>query len=169
MQADELRFRRRAPVRVTREGDQARRVIAGGPAMRQVVELVGGGFDLDHRLKVVELRVPVLRPRRDDILPLARVLLADATTRLKWKITTSAPRLPSNLSELERDYIVAALEMNRGNRARTAEQLQVGTATPHPKVRATAAVRFSGVGSEHAREAFGGPSKVAEGAPNLVA
>ncbi len=38
--------------------------------------------DLYYRLKVVELHVPPLRDRRDDILPLARLLLADAAVRM---------------------------------------------------------------------------------------
>ena len=53
----------------------------------------GGGFrqDLYYRLKVVELHVPPLRERRDDVLPLARVLLADAALRMKRKISGLAP------------------------------------------------------------------------------
>jgi transcriptional regulator with GAF, ATPase, and Fis domain len=40
-----------------------------------------------YRLKVVELHVPPLRDRRDDILPLARVLLADAAVRMGREIS----------------------------------------------------------------------------------
>jgi two-component system response regulator HydG len=42
--------------------------------------VAGGAFrqDLYYRLKVVELHVPPLRERRDDMLPLARLLLAQA-------------------------------------------------------------------------------------------
>jgi transcriptional regulator with GAF, ATPase, and Fis domain len=47
--------------------------------------------DLYYRLKVVELHVPPLRDRRDDILPLARVLLADAAVRMARKISGLAP------------------------------------------------------------------------------
>jgi transcriptional regulator with GAF, ATPase, and Fis domain len=43
--------------------------------------------DLYYRLKVVELHVPPLRDRRDDILPLARVLLADAAVRMGREIS----------------------------------------------------------------------------------
>ncbi len=39
--------------------------------------------DLYYRLKVVELAVPPLRTRKEDVLPLARLLLADASNRLK--------------------------------------------------------------------------------------
>src|SRR5207237_8217701 len=51
--------------------------------------VAGGSFrqDLYYRLKVVDLHVPPLRERRDDVLPLAPVLLADAALRMKRKMT----------------------------------------------------------------------------------
>jgi DNA-binding NtrC family response regulator len=74
--------------------------------------VAGGAFrqDLYYRLKVVELHVPPLRERRDDILQLARVLLADAALRMKRKVIALAPRAadqllryewPGNVRELE--------------------------------------------------------------------
>jgi transcriptional regulator with GAF, ATPase, and Fis domain len=74
--------------------------------------VAGGNFrqDLYYRLKVVELHVPALRERRDDVLPLARVLLADAALRMKRKISGLAPgaadqllryEWPGNVRELE--------------------------------------------------------------------
>ena len=130
--------------------------------------------------------MPPLRERRDDILPLARVLLADAALRMKRKITGLAPgaadqllryEWPGNvrelenameravalargsrveledlpeeirqafptpvattgkvrpLEEVEKEYILAALELNDGNQTHTAEQLQhrLGDAVP---------------------------------------
>lgn len=64
---------------------------------------------LYYRLRVVEIRVPPLRERRDDILPLARVLLAN-TAWMKRDISGLSPaavdRLlryewPGNVRELE--------------------------------------------------------------------
>lgn len=66
--------------------------------------------DLFYRINVVDLRLPALRERREDILPLARVLLADAALRMKRKISGVAPKAadqlmrytwPGNVRELE--------------------------------------------------------------------
>jgi two-component system, NtrC family, response regulator HydG len=154
--------------------------------------------DLYYRLKVVELHVPPLRERRDDILPLARVLLADAAMRMRRKILGLAPRAadqllryewPGNvrelenameravalaqgsrveledlpeevrqaasapvptrgsvrpLDEIEKEYILAALELNGWNQTHTAEQLRIGTATLYRKLK-----RFGMIGGNH--------------------
>jgi DNA-binding NtrC family response regulator len=145
--------------------------------------------DLYYRLKVVELAVPPLRQRREDILPLARVLLADAVVRMGRQISGVTPRAadqllrypwPGNvrelenameravalgcgnrvdlddlpeeirqafpqsvisggtvqpLREIEKEYILAALEHNGGNQTRTAEQLRIGSATLYRKLK----------------------------------
>jgi two-component system, NtrC family, response regulator HydG len=88
--------------------------------------VAGGAFrqDLYYRLKVVELRVPALRERGDDLLPLARVLLAEAALRMKRKITTLSPQAadqllrygwPGNVRELE-NTMERAVALARGNR-----------------------------------------------------
>ena len=162
--------------------------------------VANGSFrqDLYYRLKVVELHVPPLRDRGEDILPLARVLLADAAARMERKIVGLLPRCadqllryqwPGNVRELEnaieravalargsrveledlpeevrevlprpvvgdemvqplreveKEYILAALEQNRGNRRRTAEQLQIGSATLYRKLKKYGVIRKRG-------------------------
>jgi len=154
--------------------------------------VAGGNFrqDLYYRLKVVELHVPSLRDRRDDVLPLARVLLAEAAQRMNRKVSSLAPAAadqllryewPGNVRELEnameravalsrgsrveledlpeevrhafpapvaargmvrpleqieKEYILAALELNGGNQTHTAEQLEIGSATLYRKLKA---------------------------------
>ena len=80
--------------------------------------------DLYYRLKVVELQVPPLRDRRDDILPLARVLLADSAVRMGRKIVGFVPRTvdqllryewPGNVRELE-NAMERAVALARGSR-----------------------------------------------------
>ena len=77
-----------------------------------VQEVAAGRFrkDLYYRLKVVELTVPTLRARREDLLPLARVLLDEAAGRLGRRISGLSPRAgdqvlrydwPGNVRELE--------------------------------------------------------------------
>lgn len=153
--------------------------------------VAGGTFrqDLFYRLRVVELHVPALRERREDMLPLARVLLGVAALRMKRKISRLAPHAadqilryewPGNVRELEntmeravalargsrieiedlpeevrqaiprpavtggtvrllddveKEYILAALEVNGGNQTRTAEQLGIGSATMYRKLK----------------------------------
>ena len=155
-------------------------------------DVADGAFrqDLYYRIKVVELLVPPLRDRREDILPLARVLLADAAVRMGRKIVGLVPHtvdqllrydwpgnvrelenameravalargnrvdlddLPeeirqtftklvvvnggmvSPLSEIEKEYILAVLELNDGNQTRTAKQLNIGSATLYRKLK----------------------------------
>ena len=145
--------------------------------------------DLYYRLKVVELHVPPLRDRRDDILPLARLLLGEAAVRMGREISGLTPRAadqllrydwPGNvrelenameravalargsrvdlddlpeeirqafpkpvanegtvqpLSDVEKEYILAVLQLNGGNQTRTAEQLGIGSATLYRKLK----------------------------------
>ena len=75
-------------------------------------EVRRGAFreDLYHRLNVVALRVPPLRERPGDILPLARYFLARATARCRRRVSGIAPEAerclasyswPGNVRELE--------------------------------------------------------------------
>jgi len=66
--------------------------------------------DLYYRLRVVEIRVPALRGRRDDILPLARVFLETTAERTGRKASGFTPAAahqllryawPGNVRELE--------------------------------------------------------------------
>jgi transcriptional regulator with PAS, ATPase and Fis domain len=163
--------------------------------------VAGGAFrqDLYYRLKVVELHVPPLRERRDDVLPLARVLLAEAALRMTRKISGLAPgaadqllryEWPGNvrelenameravalargsrveledlpeevrqavpkpvaaagavrpLDEVEKEYILAALQLNGGNQTHTAEQLRIGSATLYRKLK-----RYGMIGGQRA-------------------
>ena len=80
---------------------------------RDLAQAVADGVfreDLYYRLKVVELHVPSLRERREDVLPLARILLADAAQRMKRTMTGLAPNVadqllsyswPGNVRELQ--------------------------------------------------------------------
>lgn len=87
--------------------------------------VANGSFrqDLYYRLKVVELRVPALRERRDDILTLARVFLDDAARRMKRSISGIGPEAaerllqfgwPGNVRELE-NAMERAVALARGH------------------------------------------------------
>ncbi|QDE70758.1 MULTISPECIES: sigma-54-dependent Fis family transcriptional regulator [Myxococcus] len=144
--------------------------------------------DLYYRLRVIELKIPPLRERRDDVLPLARLLLAEAAERLGRRVSGLSPDAadqllryawpgnvrelgnaveravalcegtrveredlpeevraappslvptgnPQRLEDMEKHYILAVLAQNGGNRARTAEQLDIGVATLYRKLK----------------------------------
>ncbi|MCY1047152.1 sigma-54-dependent Fis family transcriptional regulator [Corallococcus sp. bb12-1] len=144
--------------------------------------------DLFYRLRVIELRIPPLRERKEDILPLARMLLAEAGERLGRRVSSLSPDAadqllrypwpgnvrelgnaieravvlcegprveredlpeevraappsmmptgsPRRLEDMEKEYILAVLAQNGGNRSRTAEQLDIGVATLYRKLK----------------------------------
>jgi two-component system response regulator HydG len=80
--------------------------------------------DLYYRLRVVEVVVPALRERREDILPLARQLLGAASKRFGKKLPTLTPDAanlllryawPGNVRELENalERAVALMQSDR--------------------------------------------------------
>ena len=80
--------------------------------------------DLYYRLKVVELHVPALRERREDILPLSRVLLESAAQRMQRRISGLTPQTadqllrydwPGNVRELE-NAMERSVALARGQR-----------------------------------------------------
>jgi two-component system response regulator HydG len=88
--------------------------------------VTNGSFrqDLYYRLKVIGVHVPPLRERRDDIIPLAGVLLAAAALRMKRKVSGVAPaavdqllryQWPGNVRELE-NTMERAVALARGTR-----------------------------------------------------
>ncbi len=192
MQAKLLRALQEKEVRRVGENQSRKvdvRVVAA--TNRHLLEEVSAGRfrqDLYYRLRVIELKIPPLRERREDILPLARLLLAEASERLERKVLSFAPEAadqllrygwpgnvrelsnaieravalcegtrveqddlpeevrsappsflpgssPRTLEDMEREYILAVLARNEGNRSRTAEQLDIGLATLYRKLK----------------------------------
>jgi two-component system, NtrC family, response regulator HydG len=106
-------------------------------------EVQAGRFreDLYYRLRVIELRVPALRDRRDDVLPLARLFVARASERLGRRISGLTPRAaqqllrydwPGNVRELE-NAIERAVVLADGARLDVDDlPEEVGLALPDP-------------------------------------
>lgn len=106
-------------------------------------EVAAGNFrqDLYYRIKVVDLHVPPLRERREDILPLARLFLADAVFRMSREITGLTPQAadqllrydwPGNVRELE-NTMERAAALGLGQRIDLADlPEEVRQAAPKP-------------------------------------
>jgi DNA-binding NtrC family response regulator len=89
-------------------------------------EVAAGRFrqDLYYRLRVIEIRIPPLRERRDDILPIARKVLAETAARMKVPVNGFTPAAadqllrcgwPGNVRELQ-NVVERALVLARTNR-----------------------------------------------------
>ena len=198
MQAKLLRFLESGEIR--RVGENKSRPVdvrvMAATNRELALDIAEGRFrkDLYYRLNVVQLHVPPLRSRQEDILPLARVLLADAAAKSKRQVTGLSPRAanqilrydwPGNvrelenaleravalghtnlveiddlpeevrqavptpsvtgpvraLGEVEKDYILAVLDLNGGNQTRASEQLGIGSATLYRKLKSYGVAR----------------------------
>ena len=80
--------------------------------------------DLYYRLRVVEITIPPLRERREDVLPLARSFLVSTAARTGRKVTSFTPAAahqllryawPGNVRELE-NAVERAVVLARGSR-----------------------------------------------------
>ncbi len=109
---------------------------------RELKRLVEQGLfreDLYYRLNVVELHVPALRQRREDVLPLARILLAEAGERMQRHVSaltsSAADQLlhyawPGNVRELE-NAMERAVALCAGERVELEDlPLEVRSALP---------------------------------------
>src|SRR5262245_12316530 len=104
--------------------------------------------DLYYRLRVVEIVVPPLRERREDILPLARQLLSGAAKRFGKKAPALSPEAanlllqytwPGNVRELE-NALERAVALARSDRIGV-DDLPAEIAVAPPAVRAAHEIR----------------------------
>ncbi len=107
-------------------------------------EIEAGRFrqDLYYRIRVIELKLPSLREREDDILPLARTILAEITQQATRKISSFTPQAakqllnyhwPGNIRELQNviEYAVALATGDRIDVEDLPEELR--TTIPNPE------------------------------------
>ena len=113
-------------------------------------EVAAGRFrqDLFYRLRVIELKVPPLRERTEDILPLARIFLEEASRRAGNKVTGFTPQAadqllrydwPGNIRELQ-NAVEHAVAICIGNRA-TLGDLPVELRPALPKATVVGSIR----------------------------
>jgi two-component system response regulator HydG len=106
-------------------------------------EVASGRFrqDLFYRLRVIELKVPPLSARREDVLPLARLFLCEMAKKVGREVTSFTPRAvdqllryawPGNVRELE-NAVERAVALSSGGRIDT-EDLpeEIRAAPPGP-------------------------------------
>jgi two-component system response regulator HydG len=119
--------------------------------------------DLYYRLRVLEVAVPPLRERREDVLPLARQLLAGVARRFGKRAPTLTPDAanmllryawPGNVRELE-NALERAVALARSDRIGVDDlPPEVGAAPPALHVTGEIVVpRVSRFGMDHRRNA----------------
>jgi two-component system response regulator HydG len=94
--------------------------------------------DLYYRLKVMELAVPPLRQRKEDILPLARILLAGVALHMKRPVEGFTPRVADRLIGYPWPGNVRELANVMERAVAVATKTRVDVEDLPPEVRATA-------------------------------
>lgn len=107
-------------------------------------EIASGRFrqDLYYRLRVIEIKLPPLRERKDDILPLARTILVECLHQSTRNITSFTPQAaklllnyhwPGNIRELQNviEYAVALTSGDRIEEEDLPEELHSALPIPH--------------------------------------
>jgi len=119
--------------------------------LRAMIDAGAFREDLYHRLAVFPIKLPPLRDRRHDLIPLARALLVRIASDLKRSVPKLTPAAEKRLSdagtstpksdgvrplaELEREAILHALAFVDGNRRRAAELLGIGERTLYDRLK----------------------------------
>jgi Nif-specific regulatory protein len=104
-------------------------------------EIVAGRFreDLFYRLNTLELRVPPLRDRAEDIPRLAQAFLAEAARRMGKRVAGFTPqalsalvrhRFPGNVRELQNEAERAAIVVEGGHAGREAAVVGLDDLSP---------------------------------------
>ena len=123
-------------------------------------QIESGSFrdDLYYRIRIVELQIPPLRERPEDILDLARVLLAESAERMKRNVTGFSPAAeaqllgydwPGNIRELE-NAMEHATALSRGSKVELSDlPREIRGSVPHFQPRPQSVRRLQDIAKEY--------------------
>jgi transcriptional regulator with PAS, ATPase and Fis domain len=154
---EEQAFRRLGGVKDIRV--DLRVITATNQDLRQAIRQGRFRLDLYYRLNVIQLAIPPLRERRDDILPLVKHFITSFNERFKRQIKGVSPRAadlllshdwPGNVREV-RNTIERAMVLEESSWVQPSSLgIPHGSSTVPVPATASAGVNFEGMGLEEA-------------------